>query len=453
MSEIKLVRCPKCDKVLPEPPVFTVYHVVVVVLCFEGGDVPGFDESAEKEQEGTWEGSVDDQIHGDLRLRGDYVKDIGELRQMFDNDLLEVLLVDLQVITQSPLAAMVTQDTVLNCKRASNVYYMDRVENTQNYRVAGDYSEEEHMRFRRGYLQQFSPDKIMPRSSYYDHRPVFTTWNVGIVPGQSLDFDRDSFRSYNNGINRHYPADWQGYDNSFGSRISSNMAAQQSSRHSMNLQRPGQGPMTLECPYFSSRATVPSEKEYKSAMWGMLFHHLIDLQNMSSGVLSSQKKPDTDSAASGLGEVLNESGSRPRHHRGSFAATKTEVDSHGLSNSLSDSGDIPREDNYKDTQPTDSPFLKSPFASKSDPVSSKNGEVYVNGQQVPHHVVKKAESLLDLLNQEITGNFLQYPLHYDPKGGFWGVMGRHCLGILPPSIQEFSFRCQRVVLKGTLLST
>lgn len=26
MSEIRLVRCPKCDKVLPEPPVFTVYQ-------------------------------------------------------------------------------------------------------------------------------------------------------------------------------------------------------------------------------------------------------------------------------------------------------------------------------------------------------------------------------------------------------------------------------------------
>lgn len=26
MSEIRLVRCPKCDKVLPEPTVYTVYQ-------------------------------------------------------------------------------------------------------------------------------------------------------------------------------------------------------------------------------------------------------------------------------------------------------------------------------------------------------------------------------------------------------------------------------------------
>ncbi|XP_057518208.1 uncharacterized protein LOC130799140 [Amaranthus tricolor] len=112
------------------------------------------------------------------------------------------------------------------------------------------------------------------------------------------------------------------------------------------------------------------------------------------------------------------------------ATSETEVYSHDLStrSSLLDSRDVPRE--YEDGSIDRPPYGKS-FGSPSGRRSLGSGEVYVNGQQVPSHVVRKAEKL--------AGPILPGAYWYDPKAGFWGVMGHHCLGIIPPSIQEFSF--------------
>ncbi|KAL9246667.1 hypothetical protein vseg_020173 [Gypsophila vaccaria] len=57
-------------------------------------------------------------------------------------------------------------------------------------------------------------------------------------------------------------------------------------------------------------------------------------------------------------------------------------------------------------------------------------EVYVNGQAISQRAVRKAEKL--------AGKIHPGEYWYDPKAGFWGVMGHQCLGIIPPSIKEFS---------------
>ncbi|KAH9617149.1 hypothetical protein KSS87_017656 [Heliosperma pusillum] len=62
--------------------------------------------------------------------------------------------------------------------------------------------------------------------------------------------------------------------------------------------------------------------------------------------------------------------------------------------------------------------------------SPRKAEVYVNGQGISQRAVKKAEKLAGKIHPG------QY--WYDPKAGFWGVMGHRCLGIIPPSIKEFS---------------
>ncbi|XP_010676331.1 uncharacterized protein LOC104892186 isoform X2 [Beta vulgaris subsp. vulgaris] len=515
------------------------------------------------------------------------------------------------------------------------------------YSGGGVHSKED-MRFRRHSMQQFSTNKDMPRPPYYNHGPdmiheledihnhlplyddpfagpmdseqhlkqpqMLPRARRGYGPGQSLDLDRDPFRSYHNGMHRRLPADWQGDDlSSYGYRISQNLAAHPTS-YSMDLQQ--RGPQTYDprmpptaprvrptnlAPHArrilganqNKRLCLPiaggapfvvchscfellklpakfvnkQKNEYKLQCGACSSITSFGLQNKSFSVLSSQNKPDPVNACSGFGKVLNESG--PRHHRDSFAATstnlgsydfdasghsfqsmeseanaasrrqrlvsnldentravspssrsskderipenasirssrpnsseisskvrpppgsplrahldysgqyhkaeaevarnfteeekpvlekdasqdssvvntavasETEVYSHELPTSLSDSGDVPRDYKGNNENKSSRPAFWKSFASRSGHASPGKSEVYVNGQQVPHHVVKKAEKLAGSIQP---GNYW-----YDPKAGFWGVMGDHCLGIIPPSIQEFSFPMPESCSKG-----
>lgn len=497
------------------------------------------------------------------------------------------------------------------------------------YGNADDYSEEEHLTCRQESKQQFTPDNHMPRPSYFNHGPdlvheMENTYNCSPLyddpfAGQikrdhrpnhpQFSHHLDSLKLYRNRSRGHHPAcscslcdvnDWQ---------------AHPTSSRSMNLRRhvprtydprmahtgPRERPSHL-APHHARRLVVASQnkriclpiaggapfvlchkcfgllklpgkfmakhkKNYQLQCGSCSSVMSFDLQNRSFDVIYSQKKTDPVNAASGFGEVLNESG--PRHHRNSFAATSTdfgsydfdatghsfqsmefeaneasrrrrsvsnfyrntqdissshsskeegvsdtasvrnslhnssemplkirppagsplrehldyssqfhiakaenatsytgeekqvfergtsqdssvvytavtsdtEAHSYELSTSLSDSGDTQREykDEGKNTQPSRSSFWR-PFASRLSPASPGKGEVYVNGQQVPLHVVKKAEKL--------AGSIEPGDYWYDPKAGFWGVMGHHCLGIIPPSIQEFSFPMPESCSKG-----
>lgn len=63
----------------------------------------------------------------------------------------------------------------------------------------------------------------------------------------------------------------------------------------------------------------------------------------------------------------------------------------------------------------------------------RNGRarVYVNGFPISDRAVRKAEKLAGSI---CSGNYW-----YDYHAGFWGVMGRPCLGMIPPYIPEFNF--------------
>ncbi|KAK9279438.1 hypothetical protein L1049_013117 [Liquidambar formosana] len=57
--------------------------------------------------------------------------------------------------------------------------------------------------------------------------------------------------------------------------------------------------------------------------------------------------------------------------------------------------------------------------------------ITINGHAIPDRLIKKAEKL--------AGPIQPGQYWYDFRAGFWGVMGGPCLGIIPPSIEEFDY--------------
>ncbi|XP_065858643.1 uncharacterized protein [Euphorbia lathyris] len=66
---------------------------------------------------------------------------------------------------------------------------------------------------------------------------------------------------------------------------------------------------------------------------------------------------------------------------------------------------------------------------------SEKASVFVNGQPILDHVVKKVE--------KVAGPIQPGDYWYDFEAGFWGVMGHPCLGIIPPFIAEFNYPMTR----------
>ncbi|XP_058201181.1 uncharacterized protein LOC131315948 isoform X2 [Rhododendron vialii] len=71
------------------------------------------------------------------------------------------------------------------------------------------------------------------------------------------------------------------------------------------------------------------------------------------------------------------------------------------------------------------------FSCSSQSVETERPNVFVNGQPISDRAVKKAENLAGPIEP---GNYW-----YDYQGGFWGVMGHPCLGIITPFIEEFRY--------------
>ncbi|KAL8138854.1 hypothetical protein V2J09_004855 [Rumex salicifolius] len=77
--------------------------------------------------------------------------------------------------------------------------------------------------------------------------------------------------------------------------------------------------------------------------------------------------------------------------------------------------------------------IKGGFQDSSSPnlsTSFANADVSVNGMVINPNAVRKAEKM--------AGPISPGEYWYDSRAGFWGVMGDHCLGIIPPFIKEFS---------------
>ncbi|KAJ0265193.1 hypothetical protein HA466_0015300 [Hirschfeldia incana] len=116
-------------------------------------------------------------------------------------------------------------------------------------------------------------------------------------------------------------------------------------------------------------------------------------------------------------------------------ATETEVSYNGYSNTEIS------EDSREDSNNNNRPRSKKGSESGSTEVTTRSStdgnedegkllEVWVNGHLIPEELVSSAEKL--------AGPVQAGKYWYDYRAGFWGVMGKPCLGIIPPFIDEFS---------------
>nr|XP_010326888.1 uncharacterized protein LOC104649423 isoform X2 [Solanum lycopersicum] len=78
-------------------------------------------------------------------------------------------------------------------------------------------------------------------------------------------------------------------------------------------------------------------------------------------------------------------------------------------------------------------IIKNSFKefSRSDSSDGEKANITVNGHLIPDRLIKRAEKRAGPIQ----------PGHYwyDFRAGFWGVIGGHCLGIIPPFIEEFNY--------------
>ncbi|XP_030443249.2 uncharacterized protein LOC115665519 isoform X2 [Syzygium oleosum] len=107
-------------------------------------------------------------------------------------------------------------------------------------------------------------------------------------------------------------------------------------------------------------------------------------------------------------------------------------------NTSQDSSDASKEADRSKTKKRDKFFFVSlikksirDFSRSNEIVEIEKPNVVINGHPIPNHLVKKAEKLAGPIRP---GNYW-----YDVQGGFWGVMGRTCSGIIPPFIEEFNY--------------
>ncbi|KAM7275849.1 hypothetical protein ACFE04_017715 [Oxalis oulophora] len=101
-----------------------------------------------------------------------------------------------------------------------------------------------------------------------------------------------------------------------------------------------------------------------------------------------------------------------------------------------DSGDSNREESQPRTKGGESFFaniIKKSFKdfSRSNQHEHPAKSISINGHVLPDRLIKKAEKQAGQIHPG------QY--WYDFRAGFWGVMGRPCLGIIPPFIEEFNY--------------
>ncbi|XP_077227406.1 uncharacterized protein LOC143860583 [Tasmannia lanceolata] len=140
-------------------------------------------------------------------------------------------------------------------------------------------------------------------------------------------------------------------------------------------------------------------------------------------------------------KMVSKSGtSRQNSVKDASVATEVEVSYNDYANSAmsQDSGEVSKEENRsRFSKRGDSFFaglIKKSFRDlgrSNQPLEDAKTNVSINGQPIPDRLVKKAEKL--------AGPILPGQYWYDCRAGFWGVMGQQCIGIIPPSIEEFNY--------------
>ncbi|CAA7040255.1 unnamed protein product [Microthlaspi erraticum] len=110
-------------------------------------------------------------------------------------------------------------------------------------------------------------------------------------------------------------------------------------------------------------------------------------------------------------------------------ATETEVSYNGYSNTEI-SEDSRNSNGREEDNNRRSEFGGSTEITNGNEDQGKLFEVWVNGHLIPEDLVSSAEKL--------AGPIQAGKYWYDYRAGFWGVMDKPCLGIIPPFIEEFS---------------
>ncbi|XP_010422766.1 PREDICTED: uncharacterized protein LOC104707994 isoform X1 [Camelina sativa] len=119
-------------------------------------------------------------------------------------------------------------------------------------------------------------------------------------------------------------------------------------------------------------------------------------------------------------------------------ATETEVSYNGYSNTeisedsrysngREDNNNRPRSRKGSEYGSTETTTRSSTDLNEDE---MKSLEVWVNGHLIPEDLVSSAE--------KVAGPIQAGKYWYDYRAGFWGVMSKPCLGIIPPFIEEFS---------------
>jgi hypothetical protein len=87
-------------------------------------------------------------------------------------------------------------------------------------------------------------------------------------------------------------------------------------------------------------------------------------------------------------------------------------------------------------------IMKNSFKDLKKSIQNEGrSDVSINGHPVAERLVKMAEKQAGPIRP---GNYW-----YDYRAGFWGVLGSHCLGILPPFIEELNYPMPENCAGGT----
>ncbi|KAF8380095.1 hypothetical protein HHK36_027565 [Tetracentron sinense] len=189
----------------------------------------------------------------------------------------------------------------------------------------------------------------------------------------------------------------------------------------------------------SKSAELPLRANGTPPLPGSPIHEHFDYSSSNHAVLRSGKGNRSKRSDQEKG-IPNNGTSRQNSVKDESVATEMDVSFNEYSNTCfsQDSEEVSKEEHRQRISKGGESFfaglIKKSFRdlSRSNQKVENDGiNVSINGQSIPDHLVKKAEKQAG-------------PIHpgqywYDFRAGFWGVMGKPCLGIIPPSIEEFNY--------------
>ncbi|KAL0712438.1 hypothetical protein Bca4012_019416 [Brassica carinata] len=243
-----------------------------------------------------------------------------------------------------------------------------------------------------------------------------TTNTVAVVEEQSsVDYPRkdeeeEPIRNHQKNTNRSIRSESQHSDDEERSSVSS----ERQQKEVKSVRRRAKG----------SKATEPAASESASLL------ELFEYSNVNRVALAygmaelGYHKPDKQEFFMKQDSVKTES----------VVATETEVSYNGYSNTEISEDSNGREDNNRPRSRKGSESGSTEVTTRSSTDGNEDQgkllEVWVNGHLIPELLVSSAEKL--------AGPVQAGKYWYDYRAGFWGVIDKPCLGIIPPFIEEFS---------------